>query len=704
MLAVLLVILVNVAIFLVVGAPVAFTIRRPGGGWGTLLIDALAAGLILVSLGVALYAWFGWAGPVLILLAWIAAFVVAVITRAGLPARWRPTGTDWWLGGSWVVVLLGAIALRLKSVNFLPWVGDMGAYVNWANEFVRLGYLKATWPPLFSSYLAISGRIFGPTLTTAAVPVGGLLLILVVARVTYALGAGRWATLITAVAVTLSVHAIWYSSFPASESLNAPLFVVWIGCLLGAILSDGRRRIAWLAGTGVTILALGLLRGDGPILLVPLVLLGIVAIAVPDWRRVARPVWLTIAASLVGALVSYWYGIQRIPNYYIATQVKGLMPGPLFRAAGHLGLFRPTIATAIVLIVASGVVCAIGLFLARRFADRVRETRAPRVLGYILGIALFLGLVANIVVNGEVWHIILRAGVWLTVLLVAFIVVIGRAKLPPAIVAFVLFLGLMAAVFLALQSYRLKIERVHAFHLYWDRYLVGEYIPLTFVLLGLALTVAWKRWIGAWVSRIRASESGGRRAVPGIVAAVLALAVVVPTVPELVLIEKDTYMKGAYEFETALESVVPSKATPVIWSATEPVQAPGFFFPNTWMAFAKPLARTFGYDVPNITNRKNDFAPDEVMTASLLAQQAVCSHNDTFVVFESQVGGPSLDSRITAPGITLTPLPSHTSDISLLSQPPVNGDWTHLTLTVKAWAVHVDATLTSGVTCPAVVP
>jgi hypothetical protein len=268
----------------------------------------------------------------------------------------------------------------------------------------------------------------------------------------------------------------------------------------------------------------------------------------------------------------------------------------------------------------------------------------------------------------------------------------------------VLFLGTVATFFLALQSYRLKVQRVHSFYLYWDRYLVSEYIPVLFVVLGLALTVVWTLWAREWTSRLRASTRPGVRALPAVVAAVLALVAVLPTLPQLVLIEKDTFMAGAYQFDHDLAALVPNTSDKVIWSASKayssPAVVPGFVFPNTWMAFAKPMTRTFGLDVVDLGNR-SDTRPDEVLTATTLEQQAACSSATSFVVFESELGGPALDSRVTTPGITLTPLGSKRSDISLLAQPPKNGDWTHFRLTVRAWTVTIDPALVSAVSCPA---
>jgi hypothetical protein len=157
------------------------------------------------------------------------------------------------------------------------------------------------------------------------------------------------------------------------------------------------------------------------------------------------------------------------------------------------------------------------------------------------------------------------------------------------------------------------------------------------------------------------------------------------------LVTKDTYMAGAWQFEQKLNAEIPSSSTPVAWSSSQLGPAPGFFFPNTWMAFAKPLARSYGYDVRNLRGRPSDFAPDVVLDGPTLTELAVCAPDTGILVFETQNGGLPLDKRVVVSGISLHYQGEQTSHISLLSQPPTNGDWTHAAITVKAWLVRADA-------------
>jgi hypothetical protein len=116
------------------------------------------------------------------------------------------------------------------------------------------------------------------------------------------------------------------------------------------------------------------------------------------------------------------------------------------------------------------------------------------------------------------------------------------------------------------------------------------------------------------------------------------------------------------------------------------------------MAFAKPMQRSFGYDVINLSGRANDFAPDIVYTRDSLLALASCSTHGHFVVFETDLGGKPLDQRIATPGISIVSLGTRTSDISLLSQPPVHG-WTHARISVATWDITVSAGLLNPSAC-----
>jgi hypothetical protein len=701
MLTVAVAIAVHLALFVAAGLPAAAAIRAKEERWGALAADTLGFGLAFVGLGVTMYAWLGWFGAATIIVVWVGLIVWAVVRRVGLPSFDMPRGREWALVIAWIALALLTLALRFRAVNFLPWVGDMGAYVNWANEFARTGELHASWPPFFSSFLTISATLFGDGSTTAALAVSGLVLVVVLARLLSRVGVPAWIGFTVAALLSVNLHAIWFATFPGSESLNAPLFVLWLATVVGVITAAKRDLPAWLVLAGVVMLSLGLLRGTAPILLIGLLASAATATAVGVWRPTAPRVWLAFGASLVGALVSYWYGIAQIPRYYVDTQVRDLVPGPVFSLLERAGVFAPSIGTAIVLVLVAVGLSGGGWYLANRRRDAGQPSAVPFRLGLILGCAILLGMIVDVALNAELIRIFLRTGIWLLAAGIAVILIIGRSRLPHWVTLFVLFIGSNGAIFLAIQSYRLKIARGHAFFLYWDRYLFSELIPLFFVLFGVLLAVGWALWGQGMVTRLRASELPSRRALPAIAVTIALALVVLPTIPQLRLVTSDTYMQGAWQFEQKLIAQIPTEQTPIVWAASEEGPTPGFFFPNTWMAFAKPLDRSYGYTVLDIRGRGSDFAPDLVLTDATLASYAVCSGAPNILVFETQNGGAGLDARVADPGLTLRYLGENTSNISLLSQPPTNGNWTHAEITVKAWLVTADPTRAATISCPA---
>lgn len=692
------VLLATAGIFLLVGLPIALAMRSTDDGWSAVVVDALVQGLVVTVLGIVLQLWTGWLGVGVLAALWLAVLAYAVLRkRPLLPRPQLPRGRDRLFVGAWAAVLVLTVVLRLRNSNFLPWVGDMGAYVNWANEYVAIGQLKASWPPFFPAYLAMSAELFGTALTTAAVPLTGILLVLVIARVARQFGAGRWAALATAFLVSVSAQAIWFSSFPASESLNAPLFIAWLGTLLGLVRSPRAEAPLWAGLVGIDMLALGLLRGTAAILLVPLLVLAVLTLVIRAWRPMAIRVWIALTVALAAAFIGYWYGISRIAGYYVNIQIRDLMPAPVFRLAEQLGLFQPTIVTALALIVVTAAIGTAGLLLARRYAPHPGESRSPRVLSAVLASALAAGVLADAIVNAEVWHVLLRAGLWLTLAGIATLFVLGWVRLPADATGLLMFAGTAVAVFLAIHTVRLKVERGHSFHFYWDRYLFSEILPALFLLFAVGATILWR----ARIDPVLASERPILRALPAIGVLVALVLAVVPTADAVRLVTKDAYLRGAYEFEQQLIDLLPDRTTPIVWAATRPVQAEGFFFPNTYMAFAKPMMRTFRYDVLNISDRGSDFSPDEVFTARTLTQEASCAGTSSLVLFEVDTGGRDFDERVDVDGIDLEPLGSVTSEIRLLAQPAVDGDWTTAEIPVTAWLVRFSPEELDRFACPA---
>ncbi|MCU1598729.1 MAG: hypothetical protein JWQ47_2468 [Glaciihabitans sp.] len=648
------------------------------------------------ALSPTLFAWIGVTGLVLFAAAWLAVAVLAIVRRPAWPVRpENPNRRSWALLVFAAVIAVIAVLFRLHNVNFLPWVGDMGAYVNWANEFARTGVLSATWPPLLSSFLAVPAAVFGTSETTASLGVAGLVLIVALCRILGLLGANRWIVLLSAGLAALSVHAIWYSTFPSSEALDAPMFLAWLITVVGAL--RARNVIPWLAMNAAAMLALGLTRGTGPFLLVPLVLLAVVVLVVPAWRWQAKRVWQLLASGLAGSVLAFWYGITRIQQYYVDMQFRSLVPAGIADFFEYkLRAFTPNFLTATVLVLSVVIVALVAWRIKAVEEDVPAKTgKLPSILGWILSGLLFFGITGAAIVNAGGWQILERIGLEFTILGLAAIVFASLRRFDTRQTAFVLLVGAIAAMFTGLQTYRLSDHSAHAFFLYWDRYFVSEVLPCLFVLTGISLNALF----------ILAKSRGWLRpAILSIPAVVAVVAVVLAGFAfterhDLKLEATDSYLDGAQQFQAKLDASIPNKKVPVLWTSTSTSVLPGFFFPNTWMAFARPMQVSYGYNVKRIDNR-NNIDRDEVVGYTVLEQELACSSTGSILVFELQNTGKNLGSRIVDPNLTITRLASDRGRLSLLSEPPTNGGWQYLSLTVDVWKV----TATSSGTLPTCSP
>ncbi|MDQ1555868.1 MAG: hypothetical protein QOI02_870 [Actinomycetota bacterium] len=695
-------VLTTAAVFLLVGTPLALAVRLRSEGWIPLLIDALLFGLVASTLSIALATWLGVAGIVLAALVWLGFTWLGIrrIREAGWPPRVRPGIA---IVIAWVIVGIVTVFFRLQNDNFLPWVGDMGAYVSWADQFVRTGVLSATWPPVFPVYLAMSAAPFGIENVGATLPLTGIVLVLAVARLLRQLGVNRWIVVTAAGAVALNLHAIWFSEFPASESLSAPLFVVWLSLLVTAIRSRTPQLVAVYGMSFIMMIELSLLRGSGTFMLAPVVLLAVLTAVLPAWRRLAERSWGFLIANVAGFAVAYWYGVTEIPGYFVETQIRSILGNTIFGILTASRLVAPGPILVIALLVATGIPFLVWRLWVRRLVPGEKGSRVAGILGLIAGAALLLGVTADLAVHANVGAILARMGLWLVVLGAAGIILGTRKRPVDVLTAVITVTASLTLLLIVLQTPRLGLDRAHAFYLYWDRYLFSEVFPALVVLSGvgasLLLAVIAER-------RPRWRETFARR--NGLLAAGAAIVAIALSasysIPQHVLVKQHTYLEGSFAFTTSLKAQIPAAATArqptVLWGATDSGFAHGWFFPNTWMAFAIPLERSFGVHIANVNRGNPNFGPDEVLTAGRLASFATCVPGQPMIVFETQVDAPSLEKRVSTAGITITPLRTLTSNLQVLMQPPTNGGWQQARIPVRVYRVAVDPTLSVGRTCP----
>ncbi|WP_372593540.1 hypothetical protein [Actinotalea sp.] len=686
---------VLLAILVAVGLPSATVLRRRVDGWAALTVDALLHGLVWIPLAVTGWAWLGAFGLGAVLLAWGAGVAMLATGRSPLPSLRspRPDRGTVVLGVAWVLVLAVAGLLRLNEVNFLPWLGDMGAYVNWANEFVRTGSLNATWPPLFPAFLAVASQLFGTEHTTIGMTAVGLALVVGVPRLVHQLGGGRGAALAAGATTALSLHAVWYSTFPASESLVAPLTVLWVSLVHRALTAGAANDRIWAAsGVGVTMLALGMLRSSAGLLLPPLLLAVACALVVPAWRRWVAPLaWVTFASAIASA-VTLWYGIARIHKYFVDTQLKSMLPRPLWSFLDENGAFEADVRVALGLLLG---LALLGL-LARRLArlpvptGPLNEGRGlARSILLLLALGLLLVVSWQVAVGGEVGQILLRISPVLVVGAVLGSAAAGRER-SGAVQLPVLLMGSTSVVFLALHASRLGSARDHSFYLYWDRYLVSEVLPFVIVLTFLGVGWGARRL----VAERRAGRLGTRapRATVGLASLVVVALAVVPGIPALRLAGSDAFLRGAYALTSEAVDLAAMGSGPVYWGSDAAATVTGYTaFPNTWMAIAVPMERTFGVDVFNVSRgTTKDFEPDDLLLPQEIPYVAACAEVSEYVLLEVSTGGQPADERLARPDVVIEPLGTVEEPVLFLAQPAGDRGWYSVDFLVTAWQVSVE--------------
>ncbi|RKR73241.1 glycosyltransferase family 39 protein [Frondihabitans australicus] len=727
---------------LIVGLPWGLVLRRRADDIVDLLSDSVLVGLVLTITGLTMYTYIGWAGLGISVVVELALVAVMVVRRRELGWPRLPIRREWVWIAVLVVILAVALVLRRHTIDFITYTGDMGAYVNWANQFLRTGGFHASWPPLYSVFLAFGGLLTGAKGVTGIIAITGLLLILGAVRVLRLVGVNGWVALIVAGVVAVHPESIWFSQIPLSESLNAPLLVIWLLSIIALFRAERVGVFAWSFVGGVSILALSLLRGTAPILVFALALVAVIALIAPRWRSLAPRLWLLVAANGAGSAIGFWYGVDRIPSYYVTTQIRELLPTGLYSKLVEIGILKATVVSALTLVVVVVVLAAV-YALVRRYAPRVDVLVASgggassadagdeaADGGYSVGwviraIEVLLALGMLVVVldakhrASDVWPILHREAFLLVVVAIVTPILLavtrhGRAQAALAIVS-----SLVVIVFVQLQNKRLEAVSVHTTFLYWDRYLYSEFFPAMIVLVGLALGVVHR----VVVVRLDPATLVGRAALTGgatpaasgsrlrrqlgvttVAVAILALVLVKAVLPVSRYIQHDELLLGAGQIETDLQVSMTDTTKPFVWGSTSGASVASSGFPNTWMAYGTPLAVSFGREFANSqhTQPKGDFAPDPVLTAAALDQAMSCTKSDSVYVVESETGGKSLKKRLAGTDLTVSHLTTIRQDVVQLSQLTPMDSWHTASYVFGVYEVSASSVPSEAGTCDVV--
>jgi hypothetical protein len=576
------------ALCLVPGLPLAFALDgRRATPLPALVVDGLVLGLAwLVVVAIVLVRLQHLERRALVAAALFTGFAgwrVARLRRVPFARPWRPPPATL---AAFSAVLLVAAVVRADPSYFIYETGDMGEYVNDANQAATGHPLIESFPHGLASVLGASHAMLGLGGTVDILGLVGLALVVIVLGAGRELGVQAAPTAVVGAAVAIGVTPVWYSRFPASESLYASLLA---GALYLLLAAHRRDSLALAVAGGLVTFTFGVTRGNVLLVGLPIALYGLVRAA--SGRREARlDAAFTLAAAAGGAAATLY--LLRYNHQYMTIVLPDNV-GSAYATLERHGLLVFGVRS-----VAAAVAVCVGLALAmlacaraapilRRPSDLV--TRAaplalPALAVLLIALALHPGGLFD--AGGRYGVLLLACGA----LGLASPLVTGSAG-ARAVLLLIAGIGTAGAL--------LFVRRVphaidHAFFLYTDRYLFSE----TFVATALAaLPGAGLAWTFARRSRPTTA-----------VAAVAAATGLVLLVPATRLASRHSEFAGSFGQALALARL--TRGAPVLWSGLTPAQrANAFFFPNTFRAYALPLALTWGEPVLNAISLP-PFGPD----------------------------------------------------------------------------------------------
>jgi len=329
--------LVVLVVLFATGAPVAYCLNRGRSEWVRFGFESLGIGLVAqVGIGiVALRS--GHYSLGLIGVMTIVTMAAGVIVGWRLGFRELPA-LDLPLLLIALGLVAGALLLRRYPSYFAFRVGDMGGYVNGANQ-IAAGKSVDNLPPGFTVFMAGTSALLGKARTVSGLPALGVVLLLGTIALGKLIGLRTAAVAVVGVIVVVHPITIWFSLFPVSEVLYAVL-------LITALYFIVRARAECSHAYGVIsglVIGLMLLVRINAMLLAPILMLMLLASAAADRDAVYRVQRSLTIVALLALSVAYAYDVHFV-NDYMLRQLRGkLIPGFAFRAASRWNLFDVSI-------------------------------------------------------------------------------------------------------------------------------------------------------------------------------------------------------------------------------------------------------------------------------------------------------------------------------------------------------------------------
>ena len=571
------------ALCLVPGVPLALLLRPRAGvvRMGELVVEGLLLGLgwwLVLGLVLAQVASLSALGLVLPTLA-VAGGALALAHRWGNRLDRLPWPQPTWLGAAVVVIVMAGVWIRRDPFYLLYQTIDMSEYIRAGNTLAGGGDFSGWFVRLFQVPLALSSFTFGRDSTVAVLPFLGVLVPVTAASIVARLG---FAPVVAVAVLALGVIdpvAVWFSRFPASETLYA---VLLLGLVLFTVLAVRRRHLPEAVVAGAFAGLLMLTRGNA-VLLVPLLVVaaGLCAVLVP--RRQYHVVLVSVLSAELFLYAAFVYNSVFQRAYFIDDQLTRFVPKGLsglfdtFDEPGSALLGAVVMVTILVALAAGSLV--LNLRLGPPAPARWRALALPVVAGlFVLALATRpTSLIDGLSRSGAV---LVLLGVVGAAVAVAVVSRRTEADARPAVVLCVLLVGAFSLFFVA----RLDAPREAPYHLYWDRYLFSEVFPALLVLAAWAIDAARRA-----VARL-----------PGPATAATLAAVVLAGAGQAWAAggqarQRDLF-DNAYPQIVALDDLLTDPDLPLVYSGlgNQELTAHEWFHTNTYRVFATPLEELFG--------------------------------------------------------------------------------------------------------------
>jgi hypothetical protein len=490
-----------------------------------------------------------------------------------------------------IAVLVIAILLRSHPTNFIYMTGDMGEYVNLANRAASGEGLSGSFPHMFTTLLALSSVLFGPAWTVSVLTFIGVVLLLTLAGTAARMEIPTIAYVPVLAAAALGVVPVWFSRFPVSESLYA---VLLLGCFYALVALAATGSAVYVAAAAALVLAMGVTRATAFLIMPAIAVYGLVLCFTRDqamFRRGLAFVGVGGAGLSLGLLYDFQYSTAYMQNQVVVNLGEF---APRLNEARLLEV-GPPLAASLTLVILALLGLLLGIRrLASHFAWPERQwadaslTLLPIMIaaGGLAVAAGFFGF-RGLMASGARYGVVLLG-------LAGLGLVVGQKRWSAyrPVLAFIAMSGSLGVV---LFAKRLPEQVAHAYYLYWDRYLFSEAFPAVaaLALLGAASLLSWV----------------ARRRFLMLAAGVVVVLGLVQLIPPTRTSVREELFDGSFEQVAALDRLTRGDG-PIIYSGMRPPPS-GWFFPNTFRAYALPLRLTFERQVLNIG--RPPFEPDPVL-------------------------------------------------------------------------------------------